>query len=117
MKYHIWFVIAGITGFTAVLMGAAGAHAVQDAAQAALVEKAALYQLLHAVALLSVAGHNGRGWTLARYDWLGGIMLFCGSLYIKALSGAAHAPLAPMGGVLLMLGWLAAAIAGSRQRN
>ncbi len=113
-RMRVWSVFSGFAGFTAVAMGAAGAHALSDATQAALVEKAALYQLMHAVALLCVSSRKSRGWNLARCLWLGGIIFFCGSLYVKAFSGALHAPLAPAGGMLLMLGWLAAVWAGWR---
>jgi uncharacterized membrane protein YgdD (TMEM256/DUF423 family) len=42
-----------------------------------------------------------------------GILLFSGSLYLKALALAdVTLPLAPTGGVLLMAGWLALAWAG-----
>ena len=46
-------------------------------------------------------------------DLEAGILLFSGSLYLKALALAdVTLPLAPTGGVLLMAGWLALGWAG-----
>jgi uncharacterized membrane protein YgdD (TMEM256/DUF423 family) len=99
--------MAAISGCMAIAMGAAGAHGMQDAAAASLIEKASYYQLIHSLMLAVLALHSGRCFTLCRWLLLTGIALFCGSLYLKAFTIIAHAPLAPMGGSLLMLAWLA----------
>lgn len=102
-----WLIIAGIGGFTGVVLGAVGAHAAPDAAAAALIEKASFYQLIHSLALLAVSTWNGRALAVARLAWVAGIVLFCGSLYAKALTGnALSVPLAPLGGTCFMAGWL-----------
>lgn len=114
MRAHgTWLFLAGLSGLMGVAMGAAGAHAVENASQAALVDKASLYQLIHSLALLAFAGQPGRMAGLARLAWLGGIALFCGSLYLRALAGI-HLPAAPLGGMLFMLGWFMAAFSGKR---
>lgn len=101
-----WLGLIGLIGFSAVALGAVGAHAGLAADAAALAEKASWYQLLHAVALLSVSGSESKWRWITYTGWLGGIIFFCGSLYAKAFGMAAGAPLAPFGGTLLMLGWL-----------
>lgn len=113
---NLWQVTAGLSGLIGVAAGAAGAHAVADAAAAALIEKASIYQLIHTLALLWLATMSGRPAQLARVAFLGGIALFCGSLYLKGFGLAIIAPFAPVGGTLFMIGW-AMVIIGSLYWN
>jgi uncharacterized membrane protein YgdD (TMEM256/DUF423 family) len=106
-----WGIVAGFSGFMAIVMGAVGAHAVADAHAAALVETASLYELIHAVALLWLCGARGKYVSAARWLFLIGTLLFCGALYLKAMAGwDTTVRLAPLGGVSFMLGWLAIAL-------
>ena len=108
-----WGIVAGVSGFVAVVMGAVGAHAVADAHLAALVEAASLYQLIHAGVLLWLSGARGKYARAARWLFLSATLLFCGTLYLKALLGwDAAVRLAPFGGVCFMLGWLLIAVHG-----
>jgi uncharacterized membrane protein YgdD (TMEM256/DUF423 family) len=110
-----WGVVAGFSGFVAVVMGAVGAHAVADAHLAALAETASLYELIHAVALLWLCGERGKHVPAARWLFLIGTVLFCGTLYLKAMAGwDAAVRLAPFGGVSFMLGWVSIALGHSR---
>lgn len=108
------YALPGLLGLSAIALGAVGAHVVSDPAAAAVIEKASLYQLIHAVALLFMLPRAGRIARATTACWLLGIALFSGSLYGKAFGFIAHAPLAPMGGMLLMLGWALAAWTGLR---
>ena len=100
-----WRIIAGLSGFIAVVMGAVGAHAIADAHLSALAEKASLYQLLHSLLLLWLLDQPEL--RLARWLVLAGLILFCGSLYLKALTGWPNASyFAPMGGMSFMGAWL-----------
>ena len=103
-----WQGLAGLNGLVALVMGAIGAHGVQDLYLSMLVERASLYQLLHAVLLFVLADKSGRAACVSRCALQLGIVLFCGSLYLKALLGTPTI-LAPAGGLSLMLGWLAVA--------
>jgi uncharacterized membrane protein YgdD (TMEM256/DUF423 family) len=106
-----WGIVAGLSGFIAIVMGALGAHAVADAHLAALVETASLYQLIHALALLWLSGQPGKFLRAARWLFLIGTLLFCGTLYLKVLAGWDGAVrLAPFGGMSFMAGWLAIAL-------
>lgn len=120
-----WIVLAGLSGLMAVGMGAYGAHGLAGEADAqALVAQAANYQIIHALALLgadriTVDTRRGGGMLAhgAALLFVLGMALFCGSLYVKALTGA---PLAvpmvtPAGGMTLMAGWLVLALAGFRK--
>lgn len=119
-----WIVLAGLSGLIAVGMGAYGAHGLAgDADSQALVERASQYQLFHSLALLAadrVAGDNRRGAVLphlAALLFMVGMLLFCGSLYLKALSGQPlPVPMVtPAGGMTLMAAWLVLALAGLRR--
>jgi uncharacterized membrane protein YgdD (TMEM256/DUF423 family) len=82
---------------------------------------ASLYHLVHAVALLGVALATlsgvapGRALARAGTCWLAGTVLFSGSLYVLALGGPRWlGPITPVGGVLLIAGWILVAFAGRR---
>jgi len=109
---HLWRVAACLLGLTGVAVGAVAAHALADPDAASTVARAALYQLLHAIVLLVIAGQAGRIAALARLAFVLGIVLFCGGIYLKFLAGLAWVgALTPYGGTALMLGWLLAACA------
>lgn len=109
---------AALNGAVAVAVGAAAAHAggaVPNARE--LLRTGSDYQLWHALALLFTALLMARagGWTLrlasaAAAAFALGVLLFSLSLYWAAFGGSAL--LAPFGGTLLILGWLALAAAG-----
>jgi uncharacterized membrane protein YgdD (TMEM256/DUF423 family) len=102
-----WGLTAALLGLTAVALGAFAAHAVPDAQAAQALERASLYQLIHALALLYATALSGKAALLARCLLLVGIVLFCGSIELKYLFSMLQATaLAPTGGVALMLGWL-----------
>jgi len=114
---------AGLLGATGVLLGAFGAHALRGALEAAGTreawETAVRYQLVHAAALLGLAGwlrasakpRERRADWAARL-WVAGTGLFCGSLYALALGGPRWlGPVTPLGGVALIAGWILAAAA------
>jgi uncharacterized membrane protein YgdD (TMEM256/DUF423 family) len=113
---------AGILGFTGVALGAMGAHALRETlAERGMMqawETAARYHLFHAVAVLGIAawirasvGANASSARLllwAARAWCVGVALFSGSLYGIALGGPRWlGPVTPLGGVALLVGWLA----------
>lgn len=111
-------VAATVAGFTAVALGAFGAHALGPRLEAMqrleTWKTATLYHLVHAVALLAVAV-AGRGLRVAAWCWVAGTILFSGSLYLLALTGLGYlGAITPCGGVLLLAGWLALLL---RDRN
>ena len=52
---------------------------------------------------------------LAAAAFLAGMILFCGAVWVGALSGQSLGPIAPLGGMLLMLGWALLALAAARR--
>ena len=108
---RLWLALAALNGFMAVAAGAFGAHAVQDAAAKEWLRVGAQYQALHAVAALAIFGvvraasgpANWSGWLFGA-----GGLVFAGSLYLLALTGArVWGAVTPVGGVLLLAGWAA----------
>ncbi len=105
-------VAAGLLGFTGVALGAFGAHGLKATLEAAGQvhnwEKAVFYQLVHAVALLALANWPVRAIKRIGACWMGGVVLFSGSLYCLALGGPGRIlwPLTPLGGLAMLAGWL-----------
>ncbi len=109
---HLTLLAAGFLGFSGIALGAFGAHALKETldanGMAPAWQTAVLYNLIHAVALLALAGWTD-GWPGARWIgrcWVAGVVLFSGSLYWLALGGPKIlGPITPLGGVALLLGW------------
>ncbi len=105
---------AAIAGCTGVAAGAFGAHALRsrlDTETLSIFDTAARYQLVHALALLgcgwAAQQWPGRAMRLSVACFAGGIVLFSGSLYALSLTGLRMlGAITPLGGALLMLGWL-----------
>jgi len=115
--------LAGLAGFTAVAMGAFGAHAFRDTltpAALANYQTGALYHLVHAVALFGAALLARDEATARLAAWAGyafgiGIVFFSGSLYVLAITGQKWlGAVTPIGGALFLAGWALIAIAGWR---
>ena len=105
----LYYRIAALLCFLAVALGAFGAHGLKATLQAhemvGVWEKAVLYHFLHAIAILILAFHatSSRGPFLL---FLGGILLFSGSLYALALTNARWlGAITPLGGVCFLAGW------------
>jgi uncharacterized membrane protein YgdD (TMEM256/DUF423 family) len=114
------FALAGaLSAFIAVAAGAFGAHALRARIAPdllAVFETGARYQMYHALALLAVAwaSNHWPGVPVRAAGWLfiGGSVLFSGSLYLLALTGARWlGAITPLGGLLFLAGWVALAIA------
>ena len=113
-----WVIVAALLGLLGVAIGAVAAHAISDPKAVAAVEKAAIYQLIHVLALLFVSQQAG-GWSrLSCWFFLVGITLFCGSIEVKYLLGIQNATaLAPSGGICLMLGWVFLGVSSLKQKK
>lgn len=120
---RIWVILAGLNGLIAVGFGAYAAHGLaQDAVAQGWAERASQYQLLHALALLAADRLAADGRRLAHgaaFLFLAGLVLFSGSLYVRALTAAPFpVPMAtPAGGMSFMAGWLVLALAGLRRNR
>jgi uncharacterized membrane protein YgdD (TMEM256/DUF423 family) len=90
-----------------VALGAFGAHALKSRLSPemlAVFETGVRYQAYHALGLLALAAL--RGPDKAGWCFVGGIVLFSGSLYLLALTGERRLGMVtPLGGLLFLAGW------------
>ncbi|MGH7228524.1 MAG: DUF423 domain-containing protein, partial [Nitrospiraceae bacterium] len=108
-----FFLFGSLFAFLAVAAGAFGAHSLKASLPTEMLtvfETAARYQMYHALALCAVgwASHQYRHVALRLAGWLFvlGILLFSGSLYALAFSGARWlGALTPLGGLAFLAGW------------
>lgn len=115
-----WLLIIGaLMGFVSVAAGAFGAHALKqklDPEMLSIFEVGARYQMYHALAICLVALVSApiplNYVTLSGWLFFGGSVIFSGSLYLLALTGIRmFGAITPIGGVILLLGWLCLAFA------
>lgn len=114
---RIWLFVGALNGLLSVAAGAYGRHGALDPAGREMFAIASHYQMTHGLALLAVAWLASRsaeagGWftaeNIAGAAFTLGIALFCGSLYWFGVAGLVPiAGSAPVGGILMMAGWLA----------
>jgi uncharacterized membrane protein YgdD (TMEM256/DUF423 family) len=109
-------VLGAVSAFTAVGLGAFGAHALRSRltpGRAATFETGVRYQLAHALGLFVVVflrtiGPDHVAETIAGVLFVAGTVLFSGSLYVLALTGDRRwGIVTPFGGLCFLAGWLA----------
>ena len=111
---RLFFTLGSLSAFLAVALGAFGAHALKarlDADLLAVFEIGVRYQMAHALALLAVAWActrwPGRAVTTSGWLFVAGTVIFSGSLYALALTGARWlGVVTPIGGVAWLAAWL-----------
>lgn len=113
-------VFAAFNGAMAVAVGAFGAHGAGPQIKS-LLTTGASYQLAHALLALACAlAAPTVGRTVALAGWLGsaGGLIFCLALaFLGLLSLPALGAVAPIGGVLMIAGWIVLAFAALRSSN
>lgn len=112
------FLTGTVFGLLAVLLGAFGAHGLEklvDINAVQTFETGVKYQMYHAFFLLILANLNKipeqrKKWVF--YCVFSGVILFSFSIYLLAINGITSfdfksiALLTPLGGTLLVLGWI-----------
>src|SRR5690348_5632755 len=117
--------IAAINGLLVVLLGAFGAHALETRIHADLLHTwntSVQYHMFHTLALFGVGLLQRDGafpnLKLTAILFLAGLILFCGSLYVLALtSHRVLGMITPIGGVLFLAGWAHLALLCYRARK
>jgi uncharacterized membrane protein YgdD (TMEM256/DUF423 family) len=99
-----------------VILGAMSSHWARGAAHPEaprLLQTAVQYQLIHGLGLLiiGVLARNAASMWLVTSGalLLLGVIFFCGSLWYLALTNRSMGPVAPLGGIFFIVGWLALA--------
>jgi uncharacterized membrane protein YgdD (TMEM256/DUF423 family) len=110
--------LAALNGLLAVALGAFAAHALADPQAKAWAETAARFQLPHAVAVFALLGwRDSPAMRRAAWALTLGTLLFGLSLDALALGAPRGAAMvAPVGGTLMILGWLGVAWAVANDR-
>ena len=110
-----FLLVASILGALSVCIGAFGAHALKARLEAIhrleTFETAVKYQFYHTFAILAVAllleKIANKSLEYAGWSFLGGIIIFSGSLYILCLTGVTKwGAVTPLGGLLFIIGWV-----------
>jgi uncharacterized membrane protein YgdD (TMEM256/DUF423 family) len=132
-SYRLWLVCGAMLGALAVACGAFGAHGLEshlkkdgsygpdDVRLIEVWETAARYQMYHALALLAVGlvgvRRRSRAVFVAGAAMTLGTIIFSGCLYALVLSGQKWlGGIVPIGGALMIVGWIALTVAVSRLR-
>ena len=113
MDYVTWARAGSAAMFLAVALGAFGAHALKAVLSdemKAVFETGVRYQTYHALGLFAAAWLGSRFpsrfVSAAGACFMGGIILFSGSLYALSLTGIRKfGAVTPLGGLLFLIGW------------
>lgn len=123
-KSSLVMIVAAVYGLTAVVMGAMGEHLITNdlgGERAKLLQLACFYQISHALLLIWIATQLQQSFWIkaAAFSFVFGILIFCGGLYILVFWGdTSVAWVTPVGGSLIILGWLNLVIYGfSKLKN
>jgi uncharacterized membrane protein YgdD (TMEM256/DUF423 family) len=113
-----FFIIGTLSAFTGVAAGAFGAHGLKGRLSPealSVFEVGVRYQMYHAFALIVAA------WALSKWPaplitaggwcFVGGTVLFSGSLYLLSFTGVKWlGAITPLGGLAFLAGWLCLAL-------
>ena len=109
-----YFAIGAISGCIVILLGAFGAHGLKDILDPygkSIFEKAILYQMFHTLGILILGVIDNIvpeiQLQLAGWAFLIGTIIFCGSLYLIAVTGMKSlGMITPIGGCFFIAGWI-----------
>lgn len=114
LQPNLFIVLASISGFLAVALGAFGAHGLKNRLPEDLLavwHTAVQYHFWHTLTLFGIGillsqGAQSRWLTLSGWLFAVGIVIFSGSLYTLSLSGIHWlGAITPVGGILWLLAW------------
>ena len=115
MTQQILLISGATFGLLAVIFGAFGAHALKKILsedQLKSFETGIKYQMYHAIVLLFVGSYFSNPNQLMSWAFILGTLLFSFSIYGLVLSDAKGkkmkflGPITPLGGLLLVIGWI-----------
>lgn len=108
--------LACLLALSGVILAALGSHLVDLEAVdhgASIWQTASMLHLFEAAAILGLSAwlYASPSKSLLWGCWalLLGTLIFCGSLYVRVISAGSFTGAAPVGGLIMMLGWLLAA--------
>lgn len=107
---RLWLALAAFDGFVCVAAGAFAAHGMSDPRSQELLRTGSLYGFVHVLAVFAAAalvqmGAERAG--IAAPLFIGGVVLFSGSLYAMAFGAPRWlGAITPIGGLAFLAGWL-----------
>ncbi len=109
-----YLLIGAMSGCLVVIMGAFGAHALNELLDdygKSIYNKSVLYHMFHSIDILILGLINKIQpeiqLSMAGWSFVFGIILFSGSLYILAITGIKSlGMITPIGGILFIMGWI-----------
>ncbi|MDQ2891021.1 MAG: DUF423 domain-containing protein [Gemmatimonadota bacterium] len=126
-RARLFVALGSANAALAVILGAFGAHALTPVLSPQMLDvyhTASQYHFYHALGLLVVGmlanqvegeGVGDAALRTAGFLMLAGIVVFCGSLYVLAVTGIAWlGAITPLGGVALIAAWIVLAVAAVR---
>jgi uncharacterized membrane protein YgdD (TMEM256/DUF423 family) len=124
MNPRLWIVLGCLWAALGVVLGAFGAHALEESLTASghldEWDTAVRYQLVHALALIALGlfGERSNGKEYPGLLLLLGSFFFSGSIYALCFdfSTSLMGPITPLGGFLMIIGWLGFAREALRRR-
>lgn len=119
---RVWLALGALSGAAAVVMAALAAHGLALAPEGMVAVRAAVQvQGWHALALLVVGvlalRARSRLLDAVGVAFAAGSWLFAAAVHVGAIWGVSVGPIAPVGGMLLVGGWLLLAVAALRLRE
>jgi uncharacterized membrane protein YgdD (TMEM256/DUF423 family) len=115
---------AALLGASGVALGAIGAHAFKETlvkrGTVASWQTATMYHLVHATALLGFAANTSTISPLAGKLLTAGTIMFSGSIYCLSLNIGPRAllgPTTPLGGILMIGGWVVAGLGSTSPKD
>lgn len=114
-----FLILAGISGFLAVALGAYGSHVLKEIADPKALRSfdiASKYHFYHTIAIVAAVSlaENKIG-QISIWFFIVGLFLFSGGIYISILAGIPEfTKITPWGGMSFMIAWLMLAIAALR---
>ena len=121
---QLFLMTGAFFGFLGIAAGAFGAHLLKSKISNEsfdVFEVAVRYQMYHALALIglvAILGFLPSTWlAIAGWMFIIGVFIFSGSLYALVFSGIRlWGAVTPLGGLLLLLGWLSLLLGGLLNR-
>ena len=114
--FRILIILAGIMGADGVILAAASAHQ-PDATRLAAASSMLLFHSLAVLGVVALAERgliHGRIGLAAAWGFVAAAALFAGDLTLRQYAGQSLFPMAaPTGGTLLILSWVALAVAAA----
>jgi uncharacterized membrane protein YgdD (TMEM256/DUF423 family) len=113
--------VGAIFGALAVILGAFGAHALRarlSPGDLEIFETGVRYQMYHAFAMFAAAwliSRQAPAAATAAWAFIGGVIVFSGSLYLLVATGQRWlGAITPIGGLAFIAGWVLLAVAAMK---